>query len=88
MRNSWAAEAAKRANHPSFYADTFYVPEQARWAYLRDELHKDVGSGLNKALAALEGPQLTLRTTTVYGPERQGKNFVYQLVRRLRAGRP
>ena len=48
------ADAEKRANHPSFYADTFYVPEQARWAYLRDELHKDVGSGLNKALAALE----------------------------------
>ena len=48
------ADAGKRANHPSFYADTFYVPEKARWAYLRDELHKDVGSGLNKALAALE----------------------------------
>lgn len=48
------AEAKKRANHPSLYKDTFYVPEKSRWAYLRDELHKDVGSGLNKALAALE----------------------------------
>ena len=26
----------------------------ARWRYLRDELHDDVGNGLNKALAALE----------------------------------
>jgi len=28
---------------------------------------------------------LILRTTVVYGPERQGKNFVYQLCRKLRA---
>jgi dTDP-4-dehydrorhamnose reductase len=35
------------------------------------------------------GPRhLILRTSTVYGPEHQGKNFVYQLVRRLRAGQP
>lgn len=31
---------------------------------------------------------LILRTTTVYGPEHQGKNFVYQLVRRLKAKLP
>ena len=30
------------------------MPERARWAYLRDELHHQVGDGLNKALAALE----------------------------------
>lgn len=30
--------------------------------------------------------QLTLRTSWVYGPERQGKNFSYQLVKALRAG--
>jgi dTDP-4-dehydrorhamnose reductase len=29
---------------------------------------------------------VVLRTTVVYGPEPQGKNFVYQLLRRLRAG--
>ncbi len=29
--------------------------------------------------------QLTLRTSWVYGPERQGKNFAYQLVRTLKA---
>jgi len=47
-------EAEKRANHPSFYADTFFVPEVARWGYMRDELHHNLGDGLNKALAALE----------------------------------
>jgi type I restriction enzyme M protein len=44
------AEATKRANHPSFYADTFFVPPEARWSFLRDEVHKNVGDGLNKAL--------------------------------------
>ena len=29
-----------------------------------------------------------VRTTVVYGPEPQGKNFVYQLLRRARAGEP
>jgi type I restriction enzyme M protein len=48
------AEARKRAEDPSRYADTFYVPERARWPYLRDEIHQDVGTGLNKALSALE----------------------------------
>jgi type I restriction enzyme M protein len=28
-------DARKRAEDPSRYADTFYVPERARWAYLR-----------------------------------------------------
>jgi len=31
--------------------------------------------------------QLTVRTSWVYGPERQGKNFSYQLARTLRQGR-
>jgi len=48
------AEAEKRAAAKQFYADTFFVPERARWSYLRDELHHNIGDGLNKALAALE----------------------------------
>ncbi|HEV8239227.1 MAG TPA: N-6 DNA methylase [Thermoanaerobaculia bacterium] len=47
-------EAQKRASSKSFYSDAFFVPERARWAYLRDELHHNVGDGLNKALGALE----------------------------------
>src|SRR5947209_4220881 len=49
--------ARERANSPSFYtaaAGTFFVPERARWRHIRDELHADVGDGLNKALMALE----------------------------------
>ncbi len=47
------AEAEQRAESPSFYK-TFYVPARARWAQIRDHAHHGVGSGLNKALQALE----------------------------------
>lgn len=47
-------EAEKRANSPSYYSETFYVPSEARWEHIRDELHKNIGDGLNKALGALE----------------------------------
>jgi type I restriction enzyme M protein len=46
--------ARQRAESPTMYAESFYVPEKARWPYLRDELHQNVGDGLNKALGALE----------------------------------
>lgn len=50
------AEATKRAEMPELYAKggLFFVPPKARWAHIRDELHKGVGAGLNKALAGLE----------------------------------
>ncbi len=47
-------EAELRAESKAFYSELFFVPERARWAYLRDELTTNVGDGLNKALAALE----------------------------------
>ena len=47
-------EAERRADDPDFYGDAFFVPDEARWTYLRDELHHQVGDGLNRALAALE----------------------------------
>jgi type I restriction enzyme M protein len=46
--------AEARANFPSYYAETFFVPPEARWEHLRDEMHHNVGDGLNKALGALE----------------------------------
>jgi len=51
-----SAEAEKRATNPNFYTDagTFFVPKEARWEYIRDELHKNVADGLDQALAALE----------------------------------
>jgi len=54
------AEAQERSLHPGFFADTFFVPENGRWQHLRDELHVDVGSGLNKALSALEEENTSL----------------------------
>lgn len=47
-------EAELRAESKAFYSELFFVPERARWEYLRDELTINVGDGLNKALAALE----------------------------------
>lgn len=47
-------QAERRAGSKSYYEKTFFVPDEARWAHLRDELHDHVGDGLNRALAALE----------------------------------
>jgi type I restriction enzyme M protein len=47
-------EIQERLGDPDFYDDAFFVPELSRWDYLRDELHHNVGDGLNKALAELE----------------------------------
>jgi len=47
------AEAEKRAETPGYY-DGIFVPAAARWQHIRDDIQRDVGSGLNKALAALE----------------------------------
>ncbi len=47
-------QAEQRANDPDFYKDAFFVPSEARWWHIRDELHFQVGDGLNRALAALE----------------------------------
>ena len=47
------AEAEKRAENPSYYGKTFFVPKKARW-HLRDDLHKSVGAGVDKALAEFE----------------------------------
>jgi type I restriction enzyme M protein len=47
-------EARRRAERSTSYTDTFFVPPRARWARIRDELHENVGDGLNKALGALE----------------------------------
>ena len=53
-------EAEQRADDPDFYDEAFFVPERARWAYLRNELHHQVGDGLNKALGALEEANTSL----------------------------
>jgi type I restriction enzyme M protein len=47
-------EAEMRADRAASYTESFFVPEPARWAEIRDHLHQEVGNGLNKALGALE----------------------------------
>lgn len=47
------AEAERRAETKTFYK-SFFVPERARWAGIRDHLREAVGAGLNKALEDLE----------------------------------
>ena len=54
------AQAQERAESPVSYKDTFFVPPRARWAHLRDELHHNIGDGLNKALGALEETNTSL----------------------------
>jgi type I restriction enzyme M protein len=48
------AQAEARADDPDWYKDAFFVPPLARWTYLRDEAHHQVGDALNKALSELE----------------------------------
>lgn len=47
-------QAERRADDPDYYQRAFFVPPRARWSHLRDNVHHQVGDGLNKALAALE----------------------------------
>lgn len=50
------SEALRRAEDPDRYRATeaFYVPEQARWSHLRDEVHERLADALNTALGELE----------------------------------
>ena len=83
------------ANHARFvYFSTDYVFDGLSGPYSEtDPPHPLSVYGRAKldaeaALAdALGDRLLTLRTTWVFGPERQGKNFAYQLVRALKAGK-
>lgn len=52
-------DAERRAEAKTFYK-SFFVPERARWTKIRDHLHEAVGTGLNKALEALEHENLAL----------------------------
>jgi len=49
-------DAIRRAEDPDFYRNSraFFVPPRARWKYLFEELHTEVGAGLDKALGTLE----------------------------------
>ena len=93
--NRDAAEAAARAAAAAgagfvFYS-TEYVFDGAAGPYAEDDPVNPLSHyGRSKlegerAVTAANPRSLVLRTTVVYGPEPQGKNFVYQLLRRGRA---
>jgi dTDP-4-dehydrorhamnose reductase len=89
-----AAEAAAQLNSTLVYYSTEYVFGENGGPY--DELRAPAPLGAYGA-SKLEGElrvrdawggALVLRTTVVYGPEPQKKNFVYQLIKNLKAGTP
>lgn len=46
--------AEQEADKRIYYPDSFYVPREARWAFIIEGIQQDVGDGLNKALLRLE----------------------------------
>jgi len=46
-------EAEQRAESPNYYSDAFYVPADARWGHLRDDLHHNVGETGSTPLSRL-----------------------------------
>jgi dTDP-4-dehydrorhamnose reductase len=89
-----AARAASKRGAGFVYFSTEYVFDGTAGPYAEDDpvhpLSVYAWSKLEgERRAAEENPRtLVIRTTVVYGPERQGKNFVYQVLRRARAGEP
>lgn len=85
-----AARAAKRVDAGFVYYSTEYVFDGASGPYREDDPARPVSKyGLSKwegeqALLAEIPRAIVLRTTVVYGPDRQEKNFVYQLIRNCR----
>lgn len=58
------AQAEELAQDEDEYDNTFFVPERARWSYLKD-LHHDIGAELNKATEAIEEANTTLEGVLV-----------------------
>lgn len=89
-----AARAAARIGAGFVFYSTEYVFDGAAGPYAEeDPAHPLSVYGRTKwegeqAVREAAPRSLVVRTTVVYGPERQEKNFVYQVIRRCRAGEP
>jgi dTDP-4-dehydrorhamnose reductase len=87
-----AAGAAATGGAGFVYYSTEYVFDGTTGPYREDDpVHPISVYGASKlegerAVRAANARAAIVRTTVVYGPDPQGKNFVYQLLRRLRAG--
>jgi dTDP-4-dehydrorhamnose reductase len=89
-----AARAAAKQGAAFVYYSTDYVFDGESGPYGEDDpVHPLSVYGLSKlegerAVLGEDPRALVIRTTVVYGPEPQGKNTVYQLLRRGRAREP
>ena len=87
-----AARMAQRGGAGFVYYSTEYVFDGERGPYAEDDPARPLSRyGLSKwegERAILEAMRraIVVRTTVVYGPDRQEKNFVYQLIRNCRSG--
>lgn len=87
-----AARAAATRRAGFVYYSTEYVFDGRNGPYAEDDPTRPLSVyGASKlagerAVLAENARTLVIRTTVVYGPDPQEKNFVYQLLRRLRAG--
>src|SRR5262245_22644965 len=89
------ARTAARIGARFVYFSTDYVFDGRSGPYSEDDPTSPLsvyGQAKRDAEVALAGElgdrQLTVRTSWVFGPERQGKNFAYQLLRGLNQGKP
>ena len=89
-----AARAARDAGAGFVFYSTEYVFDGVDGPYAEDDPANPLSAyGRSKwegerAVLAEVPRALAIRTTVVYGPERQAKNFVYQLIRHCRRGQP
>jgi dTDP-4-dehydrorhamnose reductase len=89
-----AARAAAKRGAGFVYFSTEYVFDGTAGPYAEDDPINPLSVYGRSKLegerrAAAENPRtVVIRTTVVYGPEPQGKNFVYQMLRRARDGEP
>jgi dTDP-4-dehydrorhamnose reductase len=89
------AQAAADSGARFFYFSTDYVFDGENGPYAEEaptnplsvygQAKRDAEQELDRALG---DRQLTLRTSWVFGPERQGKNFAYQALRSLSEQKP
>lgn len=87
------AQAAARIGAKHVFFSSEYVFDGASGPYTEEDPPSPISVYGRCALAAEEGVEaptddyLIIRTTVVYGWERQGKNFVVRLLKSLREGR-
>jgi len=89
-----AARAARDEGAGFVFYSTEYVFDGSSGPYSEDAAANPLSAyGRSKwegecAVLAELPRALAIRTTVVYGPDRQEKNFVYQLIRNCRSGQP